>query len=94
MGVDNLYNKQEQHLTFVTMCNVPALSPNATPPVSRFFTEMSKKRQRCVVVNLENNFSISAKCLPTFTVTVINNYPRISGKMDSTIKDKALIVNN
>jgi hypothetical protein len=35
--------------------------PNAAPPESRFFGEMSKKRQRCAVVNLENNFSISAK---------------------------------
>jgi hypothetical protein len=28
---------------------------NATPLVSRFFAEMSKNRQRCAVVNLENN---------------------------------------
>jgi hypothetical protein len=35
--------------------------PNATPLVSKFFTEMSKKRQRCGVVNLENNVSTSAK---------------------------------
>jgi mannose/fructose/N-acetylgalactosamine-specific phosphotransferase system component IID len=33
-----------------------ALLPNAT----RLFGEMSKKRQRRAVVNLENNFSISA----------------------------------
>jgi hypothetical protein len=28
---------------------------------SRFFAEMSKKRQRCAVINLQHNFSISAK---------------------------------
>jgi hypothetical protein len=38
---------------------------------------MSKKRQRCAFVNLENNFSISAK----FTVIVSSNHPRISGKI-------------
>jgi hypothetical protein len=43
------------------MGNLPALLPNATLLVSRFFGEMSKKRQRCAVVNLENNFTISAK---------------------------------
>jgi hypothetical protein len=43
------------------MGNLPAILPNATPLVSGFFGEMSKKRQRCAVVNLENNFSISAK---------------------------------
>jgi hypothetical protein len=43
------------------MRNLPVSLPNATPLVSRFFAEMSKKRQRCAIVNLENNFSISAK---------------------------------
>jgi hypothetical protein len=43
------------------MGTLPALLTNVTPLVSRFFGEMSKKRQRCAVVNLENNFSISAK---------------------------------
>jgi hypothetical protein len=43
------------------MGNLPAILPNATPLVSGFFGEMSKKRQRCAVVNLENNFSISEK---------------------------------
>jgi hypothetical protein len=43
------------------MGNLPALLPNATSLVSRFFGEMSKKRQRCAVVNLKNNFTISAK---------------------------------
>jgi hypothetical protein len=47
-----IHNKQEQDFTFVRISNLPALLPNA---------EMSKKRQRCTVVNLENNFSISAK---------------------------------
>jgi hypothetical protein len=51
--------QQEQHFTFVRMGN--ALLPNAMPLVSRFFAEMSKKRQRCTLVHLENNFSISAK---------------------------------
>jgi hypothetical protein len=49
---------------------------------------MSKKLQQCVVVNLENNFSISAK----FTVIVNNNYPRISGKMGFTIEEKAFLL--
>jgi hypothetical protein len=62
----------------------------AMPLVSRFFAEMSKKRQRCAVVDLENNFSISAQ----LTVTVSNNYPRINSEMDFTIDDKALIINN
>jgi hypothetical protein len=45
---------------------------------------------RCAVVNLENNFSISAN----FTDVINNNYPRISSKMGLTIEDEALIVNN
>jgi hypothetical protein len=49
---------------------------------------MSKKLQQCVVVNLENNFSISAK----LTVIVNNNYPRISGKMGFTIEEKAFLL--
>jgi hypothetical protein len=36
---------QEQHFIFVRMGNLAALLPNATPLVSRFFAEMSKKRQ-------------------------------------------------
>jgi hypothetical protein len=43
------------------MGNLPVLLPKATPLVSRFFAEMSKKRQRCIIVNLENNSAISAK---------------------------------
>jgi hypothetical protein len=43
------------------MGNLSALLPNATPLVSIFFAEMSKKRQRFLVVNLENNFAILAK---------------------------------
>jgi hypothetical protein len=61
------------------MGNLSALLPLA----SRFFAEMSKKRQRCAVVNLENNFSISAK----FTdVIVSNNRLRKSSKMGFTIE--------
>jgi hypothetical protein len=41
--------------------NLLGLLTNATPLVRRFFAEMSKKRQQNAVVNLENNFSISAK---------------------------------
>jgi hypothetical protein len=67
------------------MGNLPALLLNAT----RFFTEMSKKRQRCAVVNLENNFRQS---LQTFTVIVRYNYVRISGKMDFTIEEKAFLL--
>jgi hypothetical protein len=37
--------KQEQHFTFVRLGNLPALLPNATPLVSRFFGKMSKKCQ-------------------------------------------------
>jgi hypothetical protein len=55
------------------MDNLPGLLPNATPLVSRFLAELSKKRQQCAVVNQENNFSISA-----FTVIASNNYLRIS----------------
>jgi hypothetical protein len=57
------------------MGSLLALLLNAT----RFFTQMSKKRQRCAVVSLENNFRQS---LQTFTVIVSNNSLRISGKMD------------
>jgi hypothetical protein len=41
---DNGENKQEQHFTFVSLGHLPALLPNATPLVSRFFGEMSSKR--------------------------------------------------
>jgi hypothetical protein len=47
--------------TVVRMGYFEALLPNATPLVSRFFAEMSKKRQRCAVVNLETKNSISAR---------------------------------
>jgi hypothetical protein len=43
------------------MGNLPALLPNATPLLSRFFAQVLKKRQRYALVNLENNFLISAK---------------------------------
>jgi hypothetical protein len=43
------------------MSNLPALLPKATPLVSGFFASMLKKRQRSAIVNLANNFSISAK---------------------------------
>jgi hypothetical protein len=49
-----------KYLTFVRKGNLPALLLNATLVVSRFFAEMSKKRQQYAVVNLENNVSISA----------------------------------
>jgi hypothetical protein len=45
---DNGEIKREQHFTFVRMGNLPTLLPNATPLVSRFFVEISKKRQRWV----------------------------------------------
>jgi hypothetical protein len=51
-------NKSKNFVTFVRMGNVSALLSNATPLLTRFFAEMSKKRKRCAVVNLENNFSI------------------------------------
>jgi hypothetical protein len=40
---------------------------------------------------IENIFRFRQN-LPTFPVIVSNNYPRISGKMSSTIEDKALII--
>jgi hypothetical protein len=62
------------------MGNLPALLPNATPLVSRFFAEMSMKRQRCVVVNLENN-STSSRFFKLFLDSVIMHlltlYPNI-----------------
>jgi hypothetical protein len=56
------------------MGHLAALLPNATPLVNRFFVEMSKKCQRCAVVNLENNFSISAK----FTDVYCNSKQQLS----------------
>jgi phenylalanyl-tRNA synthetase alpha subunit len=74
------------------MGNLLALLPNATLLVSRFLAKMSKKRQRCAVVNLKNNFSISAK----FTHVYCNCEQQLSqkcGKMGFTIEGKALIDN-
>jgi hypothetical protein len=61
------------------MSNLPALS-NAAPLVSRVFAKMSKKRQRCAVINIANNFS------------VINSYPRMSDKIGFTVKQKAVLL--
>jgi hypothetical protein len=72
------------------MVNLPALLPNVTPLVSRFFAEMSKKCIRCAVVNLKTTFRFR-QSLQTFTN---NNYPRISRKIGFTIEDQALIINN
>jgi hypothetical protein len=47
---------------------------------------MSKKRQRCAGVNLENKFRFR-QSLQTFTVIVSNSYARISGEMSFTIED-------
>jgi hypothetical protein len=71
------------------MGNLLVLLPNVTPLESRFFAEISKKRQRCAVVNLENHFSISAKFTDVYCnyISNSNNYPRISGKMGFTIED-------
>jgi hypothetical protein len=69
------------------------LLPNATPLESRFFVEMAKKCQRCAVLNLESNFSISAS-LQAFDVIVSNNYSIISDKIGFTMEDKALISSN
>jgi hypothetical protein len=76
------------------MGDLAALLPNGTPLVRRFFAERSKKRQRCAIVNLENNFSILEK-LRTFTVIVSKNYPRISRKMRFITEERAfLTINN
>jgi hypothetical protein len=40
------------------MGHLAALLPNTTPLISRFFGEMSKKRQRYAVVNLEDNKNV------------------------------------
>jgi hypothetical protein len=53
----------------------------------QIFAEMSKKRQLCAVVNLENNI------LQTVPVIAGNNYPRLSGKT-IRIEDNTLIINN
>jgi hypothetical protein len=64
-------NKNGSFTCFIAKCDA----------TGKFFAEMSKKRQRCALVNLKNNFSISAK----FTPIVSNNYPKITGKMGFTI---------
>jgi hypothetical protein len=46
--------KKIAYLIFFIRYYSRALLPNATPLESRFFAEMSKKRQRCAVVNPEN----------------------------------------
>jgi hypothetical protein len=60
---------------------------------------MSKKRQRCAVVNLENNFSILAKftdvSLNKTTVHTKHNYryePKHDKCFDKTINEVALLV--
>jgi hypothetical protein len=59
------------------MGNSPGLLPNSTPLVSRFFSEMSKTRQRCAVVNLEKDVSLSAK----FTDVYCNCKQQLSHNM-------------
>jgi hypothetical protein len=59
--MEKMYKINKSNNLHLRMGNLPALLSNATPLVSRFFAVMSKKCQRCAVVNLENNFSISAK---------------------------------
>jgi hypothetical protein len=39
--MEKMYKIKNQHFTFVRICNLPALLPNATPLVSRFFAKMS-----------------------------------------------------
>jgi hypothetical protein len=79
------------------MGNLPALLPNATPLVSKFFgknvKETSVLKQRCDVNLKKKLFSISAT-FRDVSCNLSNNYPRISGKMSFTIEDKALIINN
>jgi hypothetical protein len=53
------------------MGNLLALFPNTTPLISKFFAEMSKKRQRCCVVNLENNFSMMMMMFESLTESVL-----------------------
>jgi hypothetical protein len=75
------------------MGDLPALLPNATPLVSRFFGEMSTKHQfksNGFDFNFEKKFSILAKF--TDISSNFNNYPRTAGKMSFTIEDKALII--
>jgi hypothetical protein len=76
-------------LHFVRVGNLPALLPNATLLVSRFFAKMSKKRRRCAVVNLGNNVFLLRQSLQMSTVVISNKYPtRISGKMGLLLKIK------
>jgi hypothetical protein len=77
------------HFTFERMGNLPTLSLNATPLVSKFFGELLKKRQfksNGIGVNLEKFKIVFDFC--KIYVIVSNNYARISGKMSVTIEDK------
>jgi hypothetical protein len=79
---DEAFTVTSRSKTIATLRLCVLESRMTMPLVSRFFAEMSKKHQRCAVVDLENNFSISAQ----FTVIVSNNYPRINSEMDFTIE--------
>jgi hypothetical protein len=48
----NLTRWNYYYFIFVRMSNLPGLLPDATPLVTRFLAEISKKRQRCAFVNL------------------------------------------
>jgi hypothetical protein len=74
---ENVKDKQDHHFRFVRMGNLPALLPNATPLVMRFFAEMSKKRQRCAVVNLDfSKTTIIPSSVFVRSTSVISKFPK------------------
>jgi hypothetical protein len=60
------------YYNYYLIMNLPALLSNVTPLVSRFFAEMSKKRQRCAVVDLKTTFRFR-RSLQTVTAVVTQN---------------------
>jgi hypothetical protein len=52
---------EEQNAEVTSRFSLKCIKPSLQLELHSFFAEMSKKRQRYAVVNLENNFSISAK---------------------------------
>jgi hypothetical protein len=71
------------------MDNLAGLLPNVTPVVSRFFSEMSKKRQRSAVVNLENNGAFGVIRQPIKRLCIASIITRTTqSKANVSIKQK------
>jgi hypothetical protein len=51
---------------------------------------MSILKQRCAAINLQKTFRFRQN-LQTFTI-IVNNHPRISGKMGFTSEEKAFLL--